>query len=316
MGRFITADWIVQNPSDPQSLNRYAYARNNPIRFVDPTGNFFIELFIAIVVGAVIGAAIGTVLATLDALVTGRPVGKAAVQGLIGGAIGGAIAGGAFATATEFFGLAAAKGIAAVVGLGLGTYGAVKNFQEGNYFSGAFSAITAFQSARQIYSMAQSQGSIKTGGGRENAKGGNGKLDSSPSSSVSGSGNEKVELKTRDSVNQTILGNVESVKEYGEIYAAAPRYEVGPISIDLLNNVSLEMHLSGSSKEVTNMFNSGFVGLTPAVEELNVSYMVFFKSQIIPKAEFRSVTWKDFMPSEIPSFKYSAKRPNVYSYGK
>jgi RHS repeat-associated protein len=35
---FITPDSIVPHPSDPQMLNRYAYCRNNPIKYVDPTG--------------------------------------------------------------------------------------------------------------------------------------------------------------------------------------------------------------------------------------------------------------------------------------
>ncbi len=38
LGRFIQADPTVQHPDDPQDLNRYAYARNNPLRYVDPTG--------------------------------------------------------------------------------------------------------------------------------------------------------------------------------------------------------------------------------------------------------------------------------------
>jgi RHS repeat-associated protein len=38
-GQFLTPDTIVQNPYDPQTLNRYAYCRNNPIRLVDPTGH-------------------------------------------------------------------------------------------------------------------------------------------------------------------------------------------------------------------------------------------------------------------------------------
>lgn len=37
-GRFISADTVVQDPSDPQSLNRYAYVRNNPLNLVDPSG--------------------------------------------------------------------------------------------------------------------------------------------------------------------------------------------------------------------------------------------------------------------------------------
>ncbi|MDY6950914.1 MAG: RHS repeat-associated core domain-containing protein [Thermodesulfobacteriota bacterium] len=37
---FITPDSIVPHPSDPQMLNRYAYCRNNPIKYVDPSGNY------------------------------------------------------------------------------------------------------------------------------------------------------------------------------------------------------------------------------------------------------------------------------------
>lgn len=40
-GRFITPDTIVQNPYDPQTLNRYAYVRNNPLRYIDPSGHSF-----------------------------------------------------------------------------------------------------------------------------------------------------------------------------------------------------------------------------------------------------------------------------------
>jgi hypothetical protein len=38
-GRFVSADSIVPRPGDPQSLNRYSYARNNPLIRVDPTGH-------------------------------------------------------------------------------------------------------------------------------------------------------------------------------------------------------------------------------------------------------------------------------------
>jgi len=38
-GRFISADTIVPQPGNPQSLNRYSYAANNPLRFVDPSGH-------------------------------------------------------------------------------------------------------------------------------------------------------------------------------------------------------------------------------------------------------------------------------------
>jgi len=40
LGRFIQADTIVPSPQSPQSLNRYAYVLNAPLRFTDPTGHF------------------------------------------------------------------------------------------------------------------------------------------------------------------------------------------------------------------------------------------------------------------------------------
>ncbi len=38
IGRFISPDPIVPDPANPQSLNRYAYVLNNPLRYVDPSG--------------------------------------------------------------------------------------------------------------------------------------------------------------------------------------------------------------------------------------------------------------------------------------
>ncbi len=36
--RFVTPDPYGVDPYDPQTLNRYAYVRNNPVNFIDPTG--------------------------------------------------------------------------------------------------------------------------------------------------------------------------------------------------------------------------------------------------------------------------------------
>jgi RHS repeat-associated protein len=43
LNRFISADTVVPNPGDPQDLNRYAYAGNNPVRYTDPTGHYLFE---------------------------------------------------------------------------------------------------------------------------------------------------------------------------------------------------------------------------------------------------------------------------------
>lgn len=42
-GRFISPDSTVPNAVDPQSLNRYAYVRNNPVNLADPTGNSWLS---------------------------------------------------------------------------------------------------------------------------------------------------------------------------------------------------------------------------------------------------------------------------------
>jgi len=42
LGRFITPDTYVQDPGgNPQTFNRYAYAGNNPVNNIDPTGHFW-----------------------------------------------------------------------------------------------------------------------------------------------------------------------------------------------------------------------------------------------------------------------------------
>jgi RHS repeat-associated protein len=39
IGRFITRDVMPGAPEKPQSLNKYSYCLNNPLRYVDPTGH-------------------------------------------------------------------------------------------------------------------------------------------------------------------------------------------------------------------------------------------------------------------------------------
>jgi RHS repeat-associated protein len=42
LGRFIQPDSIIQNPGNPQNLNRFSYVVNRPLNFVDPSGHIYL----------------------------------------------------------------------------------------------------------------------------------------------------------------------------------------------------------------------------------------------------------------------------------
>lgn len=94
LGRFTTPDTIVQDPYDPQTLNRYSYCRNNPVKYIDPSGHYFV---VGMIVGAVVGGITGGFKGMLLGALTGGIGGavSGAVSAAVGGGLGGAIAGGA-----------------------------------------------------------------------------------------------------------------------------------------------------------------------------------------------------------------------------
>ncbi|WP_343536849.1 RHS repeat-associated core domain-containing protein [Sphingobacterium thalpophilum] len=61
MARFLSPDGYVQDPFNSQNYNRFAYAFNNPLAYIDPSGE--IVWFVPVIIGAVIGAYTGGVLA-------------------------------------------------------------------------------------------------------------------------------------------------------------------------------------------------------------------------------------------------------------
>jgi RHS repeat-associated protein len=79
LGRFIQPDTLVPNPRDPQDLNRYTYAGNNPLKYTDPTGHgkFWKKVagYVLVVVGVVVAAlttiAVGATGGTCSALCYG-----------------------------------------------------------------------------------------------------------------------------------------------------------------------------------------------------------------------------------------------------
>ncbi len=57
LGRFLSPDPYVQNPFISQNYNRYTYAMNNPLVYIDQDGE--LAWFIPVIIGAVIGGYIG-----------------------------------------------------------------------------------------------------------------------------------------------------------------------------------------------------------------------------------------------------------------
>ncbi len=89
LGRFISPDNYVQEPFNTQSFNRFGYGFNNPLKYVDPSGEFF---FIALI-GALVGAAAGAIGYVANAIITGNWSWSGFGQAILGGAIAGAIGG-------------------------------------------------------------------------------------------------------------------------------------------------------------------------------------------------------------------------------
>lgn len=52
IGRFISADSLIPSAVDSRAWNRYAYAANNPVNYVDPTGHSWLSDFYGGIVGA------------------------------------------------------------------------------------------------------------------------------------------------------------------------------------------------------------------------------------------------------------------------
>ena len=71
IGRFISPDTIVQAPSDPQTLNRYTYCRNNPLIYVDPTGHALVHTYMAKFSGASSGYGGGSMNASANSVMSG-----------------------------------------------------------------------------------------------------------------------------------------------------------------------------------------------------------------------------------------------------
>lgn len=97
LGRFLVPDSAIASMLDPQLLNRYSYANNNPYTLSDPDGQFAIA---AVIVGAIVGAIVAGSSSDWDpqAVFLGAVIG--AVSGGVGSYVGGVVAGSSSAAGT------------------------------------------------------------------------------------------------------------------------------------------------------------------------------------------------------------------------
>jgi RHS repeat-associated protein len=121
IARFFSPDKYVANSSFTQDFNRYSYARNNPLMYTDPDGEFIQYIFGAIMGGfsgwqigkaagakgwamfgyIIGGAGIGAATAGIGTAITSSIsaagfAGSAIVGSAVGGAVSGAVSGAAF----------------------------------------------------------------------------------------------------------------------------------------------------------------------------------------------------------------------------
>ena len=110
VGRFLSPDPYVQMPDFTQNFNRYSYCLNNPLVYVDESGEVFFTttVIVSICVAAVVGTAVGAYQGNKIAENKGLE-GSAKVWTIIGGGVIGSIAG----TASGFAGAGVGVGMAA-----------------------------------------------------------------------------------------------------------------------------------------------------------------------------------------------------------
>ena len=115
IGRFTSLDIEEGEISNPLDMNRYVYCRNNPIKYVDPSGEGVI--LACIIIGAVVGAVAGGFAgAAVSKKTTGSVSGTSVAIGVLGGAtIGGLLGWG-------FYGLGASISATGLVSAAPGLY--------------------------------------------------------------------------------------------------------------------------------------------------------------------------------------------------
>lgn len=115
LGRFLCADTLIQTLGSTESINPYAYAWNDPLRYLDPSGHGLIDSIVGIFIAAVAFFSFQPELMFLGAF--WGPVAAAGLAGFVGGFTAGALATGSLSAALTA-GLVAGLAAASFAGVG------------------------------------------------------------------------------------------------------------------------------------------------------------------------------------------------------
>lgn len=124
LGRMLSPDNFVNTPYGTQGYNRYGYAMNNPLKYVDPDGNF---PWLAV-----------AAIAAVNGFVKGIQYTESGQGSFLGGFWRGALIGGAGAAAGVLAPIGILPGLAYGVGVGAALGGISNSLDGQNFWKGAF----------------------------------------------------------------------------------------------------------------------------------------------------------------------------------
>jgi RHS repeat-associated protein len=91
LGRFLSPDQFVQDPSNSQNFNRYSYCLNNPLKYTDPSGEFIFTILSAIFCPALIVPAMQLDFAWMSGGMESKANGGTFMEGALKGGASGLI---------------------------------------------------------------------------------------------------------------------------------------------------------------------------------------------------------------------------------
>jgi RHS repeat-associated protein len=102
LGRFLSADSVIQNLAATQTINPYSYAGNDPTRYIDPSGHSFLGDVLGVLAAVVTAIFLPELLPAYFTAISAATVGSIAtglVAGFVGGFVGAYVSTGSLSAA-------------------------------------------------------------------------------------------------------------------------------------------------------------------------------------------------------------------------